>query len=329
MPEIFLVRHDSLTHTRGRDLQALGVIAVFGSEQSHAFDRARHRLEPATNQSHFVRKRRIHPREVMSQPKAVFVFIDVVAPLDAIPMRGRDDLQIPRRAHREIKRRQHVPSLDARKPTRRPPRRPRAQKVRFIRRDSHRAFVRFVLDLNHDFLLRSRRRRLPVRRASRSSLNLLPAHRRDHHLPRVFLSVQVTLRLQIRPHVFRQAQRIARRRLRPDRRFTRLRLRRSTLHAWRASNSIHHASVSPLAPPLVAASHRVASHRLHRSNRSSSSSSSSLRLARLAPFIAHDAIFNPSARTRAPANAPSAPAHVSVVLPRSARFVRLTSTSMR
>jgi hypothetical protein len=50
---------------------------------------------------------------------------------------------------------------------------------------------------------------------------------------------------------------------------------------------------------------------------------------RFAPFIAHDAIFNPSARTRAPANAPSTPAHVSVVRPRSTRFVWCTSTSMR
>jgi hypothetical protein len=83
---------------------------------------------------------------------------------------------------------------------------------------------------------------------------------------------------------------------------------------------------------VLAAHHRVASRRVasfvfivrivHRRRRRR-------RLARLAPFIAHDAIFNPSARTRAPANAPSAPAHVSVVLPRSARFARSTSTSMR
>jgi len=133
----------------------------------------------------------------------------------------------------------------------------------------------------------------------------------------VFLSVQVTLRLQIRPHVFRQAQRIARRRLRPDRRLTRLRLCRSTLHACRASSSTHHPSVSPFARPRGASSRRIASRRIvrfHRSNRPSSSSSSSPRASRtvyrarrdLQPLGAHPRARERAVRARARQRRPSA-----------------------
>ena len=106
-------------------------------------------------------------------------------------MRGRGDVNW-RRAHGKLKRRQRVPSLDARKPTRRSSRGSGHERTARPRRFRG---IRVRLSYSISMTISFPRARSAAPSAARG-LNLLPTRRRDHHLSRPRLTVRVTLRLQ-------------------------------------------------------------------------------------------------------------------------------------